>query len=138
MIYNNNLGIISKKKPLIMPRKPRGRRLPSKLRMIVGSKEGIKTLSAIAKRHKVDQGHLSHTIQGHRNTPRLITIIEQEWGLPIQEIRDIYREHKERLSAGNPVTMQEARQWYSQKHIRSQADSKLAAELLGKLKEARK
>jgi hypothetical protein len=59
-----------------------------------------------------------HTLHGRRNTPRLIAILEQEYGLPIATLREIVAEHKTRLRAGNPVTIEEVKPWLRETRVR--------------------
>ncbi|TGK36090.1 hypothetical protein EHQ12_05750 [Leptospira gomenensis] len=44
--------------------------------------------------------HLADVIKGIRNTVRYVKAVEQSWKLPIEEIRGIYREDKEREKRG--------------------------------------
>lgn len=58
---------------------------------------------------------ISKTLSGRRNTPRYVQALESAWGLPIQELRRILREDKERLESGNPWTageIAEFAKWY--------------------------
>ncbi|EKR98392.1 hypothetical protein LEP1GSC125_1865 [Leptospira mayottensis 200901122] len=58
---------------------------------------------------------LAKTIKGIRNTPRYVKAIEESWGLPINEIRRIYREDKERDLMGEMLSIEEINKfadWY--------------------------
>ncbi|WP_017851998.1 hypothetical protein ACO1KB_19125 [Leptospira interrogans serovar Szwajizak] len=62
-----------------------------------------------------DPAVLSHTIKGTRNTERYVKAIEESWGLPIEDIRRIYREDKERESSGEILSIEEINNfvnWY--------------------------
>ncbi|ULH29036.1 hypothetical protein FH581_017160 (plasmid) [Leptospira weilii] len=64
-----------------------------------------------------DPAVLSHTIKGTRNTPRYIKAIEESWGLPIADIRRIYREDKEFERQGRSLSREEINtfaNWYIQ------------------------
>ena len=50
---------------------------------------------------------LVKTISGRENSPAYIRAIEECWKLPIEQIRAIYREDRERQAAGNPITRDE-------------------------------
>jgi len=50
---------------------------------------------------------LYQVIRGEDNSPAYIRAIEECWKLPIAEIRAIYREDRERQTAGNPMTREE-------------------------------
>ncbi|MFQ3857125.1 hypothetical protein ACLK29_00720 [Leptospira kirschneri] len=59
--------------------------------------------------------HLTHVIKGIRNTPRYAKAIEASWGLPIDEIRKIYREDKELETKGGQLSEEEINKfanWY--------------------------
>ncbi|MDI7157180.1 hypothetical protein QMM53_11590 [Leptospira santarosai] len=59
--------------------------------------------------------HLSEVIKGTRNTQRYAKAIEESWGLPIEDIRRIYREDKERDSMGEMLSIEEINKfadWY--------------------------
>ena len=51
--------------------------------------------------------NLHKTIYGKKNSPAYIRVIEECWKLPIEQIRAIYREDRERQAAGNPITRDE-------------------------------
>ena len=87
----------------------KGANFPAKLELVAQLSGGVR---ALGKTYGVSHSTLSRVISGVRNTPKLIQIIEKEWNLSIEEIRFIYTEHKERLSAGNPVTKDEARTFF--------------------------
>lgn len=60
--------------------------------------------------------HLADVVKGIRNTPRYVIAIEDSWRLPIETIRTIYREDKERERLGHlldPESIQEFTDWYS-------------------------
>ncbi|MCL8268148.1 hypothetical protein [Leptospira weilii] len=64
-----------------------------------------------------DPAVLSHTIKGTRNTQRYVKAIEESWGLPIENVRRIYREDKERERLGEPYSREEIQtfaNWYIQ------------------------
>lgn len=59
--------------------------------------------------------HLAKVIKGTRNTPRYVKAIEESWGLPIEEIRSIYREDKEMEAKGEMPSIEEIKKfvdWY--------------------------
>ncbi|MBM9499347.1 hypothetical protein JWG44_03685 [Leptospira sp. 201903071] len=61
--------------------------------------------------------HLSEVVKGIRNTPRYAFAIEDSWKLPIETIRKIYREDKEREKLGqvlDPDSIREFVIWYSE------------------------
>ncbi|RHX88910.1 hypothetical protein [Leptospira stimsonii] len=60
--------------------------------------------------------HLADVIKGLRNTPRYVIAIEDSWKLPIETIRKIYQEDKEREKLGqllDPDSIREFAMWYS-------------------------
>ncbi|WP_032914488.1 hypothetical protein [Leptospira santarosai] len=60
---------------------------------------------------------LAKVIKGIRNTPRYVKAIEESWGLPIDEIRRIYREDKELEANGEQLSEDEINKfvnWYIQ------------------------
>ncbi|AVQ10701.1 Uncharacterized protein XB16_0354 [Leptospira santarosai] len=60
---------------------------------------------------------LAKVIKGIRNTPRYVNAIEESWGLPIDEIRRIYREDKELEAKGEQLSEDEINKfvnWYIQ------------------------
>nr|WP_174715077.1 hypothetical protein [Leptospira stimsonii] len=60
--------------------------------------------------------HLADVIKGVRNTPRYVIAIEDSWKLPIETIRKIYQEDKEREKLGqllDPDSIREFAIWYS-------------------------
>lgn len=69
-------------------------RLPGRLQLAL-AKRGL-NLTRLAVRNKTHKGDLSDVLTGKRNTPRLISILETNTGLPITTIRSIYREDKNR------------------------------------------
>ena len=69
-------------------------RLPGRLNIALRRK-GL-NLTILALRNNTQKSVLSETITGKRNTPRLISILETNTGLPITTIRSIYREDKNR------------------------------------------
>ncbi len=73
-------------------------------------KNGIFSVNA-AKKNK-HGAHLSKTIQGKRNTPRLVKALEKALGYSIDFLRQIYREDVQRAKAGKPVSALEANKWY--------------------------
>ncbi|MBE8363468.1 hypothetical protein [Leptospira borgpetersenii] len=59
--------------------------------------------------------HLSDVIKGTRKTPRYVKALEESWRLPIEDIRRIYREDKERDSMGEMLSIDEINEfadWY--------------------------
>jgi len=78
---------------------PRGRKIPIEFKAKAKVQEGKNTLSAVAKAYGVNQPHLSDVILGKRNTPHLIQILETEYEMSIQEIRDIWKRDKEAKQA---------------------------------------
>ncbi len=58
------------------------------------------------------QAHLSEVLQGKRNTPRLVKALEKALGYSIDFLRQVYREDTERTKAGNPVSYDEALNWW--------------------------
>ncbi|MDV6237838.1 hypothetical protein CH379_019605 [Leptospira ellisii] len=70
--------------------------------------------------------HLADVIKGTRNTPRYIKAIEESWGLPIADIRRIYREDKELERQGRSLNREEINtfaNWYIQTSKTAQAVS---------------
>ncbi|WP_032925749.1 hypothetical protein [Leptospira santarosai] len=64
-----------------------------------------------------DPAVFSHVIKGNRNTPRYVKAIEESWGLPIDEIRRIYREDQELEANGEQLSEDEINKfvnWYIQ------------------------
>ncbi|AOP32553.1 hypothetical protein A0128_00865 [Leptospira tipperaryensis] len=60
--------------------------------------------------------HLAEVIKGIRNTARYVIAIEESWKLPIETIRKIYQEDKEREKQGqslDPDSIREFAIWYS-------------------------
>lgn len=58
---------------------------------------------------------LTHVIKGTRNTKRYVKAIEEAWGLPIDEIRRIYREDQELEAKGERLSEDEINKfanWY--------------------------
>lgn len=112
----------------------KGQWLPQKLRRLAGRNgRGSKSLSAIARKYagtgddnlsgKSESSpryksaltlkkKFSEVINGKRNTKSLIHILETEWSLSISEIREIFAEHQERVSAGNLFSEEELKNWY--------------------------
>lgn len=110
----------------------KGQWLPQKLRRLAGRNgRGSKSLSAIARKYagtgddssKISESSpryksaltlkkkFSEVINGKRNTKSLIHILETEWSLSISEIREIFAEHRERISAGNLFSEEELTGW---------------------------
>ncbi|WP_061223607.1 hypothetical protein [Leptospira weilii] len=61
--------------------------------------------------------HLTNVIKGTRNTQRYVKAIEESWALPIEDVRRIYREDKERERLGEPYSREEIHtfaNWYIQ------------------------
>ncbi|TGK23410.1 hypothetical protein [Leptospira stimsonii] len=61
--------------------------------------------------------HLADVIKGTRNTARYVIAIEESWGLPIADIRRIYREDKEFERQGRSLSREEINtfaNWYIQ------------------------
>lgn len=69
-------------------------KLPTRLNIVL--KQQGKNLTKLAIENRTQKSVLSETITGKRNTPRLISILETNTGLPIEKIRQIYREDKNR------------------------------------------
>lgn len=59
----------------------------------------------------VTRADLSKTIAGSENSPAYIRAIETAWKLPIERIRTIYREDRERIASGNPLSISEINQF---------------------------
>lgn len=70
------------------------RKLPIRLNIVL-KKRGY-SLTKLAIENKTQKSVLSETITGKRNTPRLVSILEANTGLPITTIRQIYAEDKQR------------------------------------------
>jgi hypothetical protein len=104
--------------------------LPWKIRILTSNTTGRrdKSLSAIAKRHwgrykdesesapkyknpEILRKRLSDTLNGQRNTPHLVAILEEEFGLPIAELRELVQEDRERKAQGKPIDRWEASDW---------------------------
>jgi hypothetical protein len=104
--------------------------LPWKIRVLTSNTTGRrdKSLSAIAKKHwyrlkdktesvpKYNKTEtlrikLSECLSGKRNTKHLVAILEEELGLPIEELRELVREDRERKAAGKPIDRWEALDW---------------------------
>ncbi|PJZ43705.1 hypothetical protein [Leptospira brenneri] len=83
----------------------RGPKLPIKLQAL--AKSG-KRFSDIAKRNNLDRTHILKVVSGNYNSSRVDKILQTEWGITVEEARSIYKEHKERMESGNPVTTREA------------------------------
>ena len=139
----------------------KGQWLPQKLRRLAGRNgRGSKSLSAIARKYagiaidssKISESiakykssaalqvDLSNVINGKRNTKSLIRILETEWSLSISEIREIFAEHRERVSAGNLFSEEELTGWYKIHHARRTASvsQRTAEEILSGQNELRK
>lgn len=69
-------------------------KLPTRLNMVLKRKG--KNLTKLAIENRTHKGDLSDVLSAKRNTPRLIRILETNTGLPIETIRQIYREDKNR------------------------------------------
>lgn len=54
---------------------------------------------------------LGYCLNGKRNTPHLVAILEEEFKLPIAELRELVREDRERKAAGKPIDRWEASDW---------------------------
>jgi hypothetical protein len=104
--------------------------LPWKIRILSSNTTGRrdKSLSAIAKKHgrrlkdKTESAprfkdietlrkNLSRVLNGKRNTKYLVAILEEEFKLPIAELRELVREDRERKAAGKPIDRWEALDW---------------------------
>jgi len=70
------------------------RKLPTRLRYIL-SDRGL-NLTILARNNQTEKSHLSEVITAKRNTPRLVKLLETNTGLPIETIRQIYKEDKNR------------------------------------------
>lgn len=106
----------------------RGRSLSQRLEQIViESKLNLRDIAFkysydLSKNQTENSGpiyreHLADVVKGIRNTPRYVIAIEDSWKLPIDTIRTIYREDKERERLGqllDPESLQEFADWYSQ------------------------
>lgn len=57
---------------------------------------------------------LSEVIAGRDSSPAYIRAIETAWKLPIKRIRAIYREDRERIAAGNPLSISEISQFHTE------------------------
>ncbi len=71
-------------------------------------KNGIFSVNAL----KVSGANISEVLQGKRNTPRLVKALEKALGYPIDFLRQVYREDVERAKSGNPVSYDEALNWW--------------------------
>lgn len=104
--------------------------LPWKIRILSSNTTGRrdKSLSAIAKKYgcrlkdKTESAprfkdietlrkNLSRVLNGKRNTKYLVAILEEEFKLPIAELRELVREDRERKAAGKPIDRWEALDW---------------------------
>ncbi|MBM9546124.1 hypothetical protein JWG40_03800 [Leptospira sp. 201903074] len=59
-------------------------------------------------RSSVSHSLISKVLNGHKTSSRVDSILQAEWGITIEEARSIYKEHRERMESGNPVTTREA------------------------------
>ncbi len=96
---------------IAMRNRKKGRRPSQRLAIIIRVSD--RTLSDIARIYAANRvrtqykavsapncvqtrANLSHVLAGRKNSPAYIQAIESAWKLPIEEIRAIYREDKER------------------------------------------
>lgn len=91
-------GIAYITKTSYVSRKPRGRKIPPEFIAKAKIREGKNTLSAVANAYGVHKQDLSAVINGRRNTAHLIQILELEYGMSIEEIREIWKRNKENLA----------------------------------------
>lgn len=98
----------------------RGPKLPLKLQVL--AKPG-KRISDLAKRNDLNQGHFQKVVLGKYNSSRVDSILKTEWGISVEEARSIYKEHKERIALGNPVTAREAFEWKTKVSFRQATQS---------------
>lgn len=68
-----------------------------------------------------DKANLSATLAGRRNTRRYVQALERAWGLPIDELRRIYREDRERDTEWSAQELNAFRDWYREATGRSAA-----------------
>jgi hypothetical protein len=54
---------------------------------------------------------MAKVLSGKRNTAHLVAILEEEFKLPIAELRELVREDRERKAAGKPIDRWEALDW---------------------------
>ncbi|PJZ43661.1 hypothetical protein, partial [Leptospira brenneri] len=83
----------------------RGPKLPLKLQLF--AKPG-KRIGDLAEKNNLSRINIRMVLAGEYNSSRVDSILQAEWGITVEEARNIYREHKERIAAGNPVTTREA------------------------------
>lgn len=98
----------------------RGPKLPLKLQVL--AKPG-KRISDLAKRNGIAQPHVNMVVKGKYNSARVDSILQTEWGISVEEARSIYKEHKERIALGNPVTAREAFEWKTKVSFRQATQS---------------
>lgn len=107
------LGDIAQKD--YVTQKPRGKQLPRELREARKIQEGKNTLSAIANAYGTKKQHLSRVIKGERNTTHLIKILELEYGMGIEQIREIWKRNKDRKASFQELAIEKHLEFENQK-----------------------
>lgn len=98
----------------------RGPKLPLKLQVL--AKPG-RRISDLARKFGLNRQHVNSVIVGKYNSARVDSILKNEWGISVEEARSIYKEHKERIALGNPVTAREAFEWKTKVSFRQATQS---------------
>ncbi|MBE7413383.1 MAG: hypothetical protein HS129_15205 [Leptospiraceae bacterium] len=87
-----------------------GKTLPEKLRFLMWGKPR-KTISALSNKYSLSKEIFSKVIKGIKKSKRIESILQDEWGLSLSEIREIILEHIQRLESGNPISDEELYVW---------------------------
>jgi hypothetical protein len=95
-------------------------KLPLKLHVLTVGASGYSfaSLRDLEREFGIKNEFFSRVIRGLKKSRRVAEIIRTRWGVSIDECIAIYREHRERLSMGNPVTMAEAEEFAMQVRFR--------------------